>query len=517
MKQQQGVSILAPGFAGLNLQDSPAGISPTFALIADNCVIDKYGRIGSRKGWTSQTTSGSTQLSGNPIEFIHEHVNADDSYVVISGGNSKLFTGGVGSGLTDISPSLYTISANNWKGATSDGLCVIVQDGHEPLVYDSTATPVCQTMTDYTTLTQSYGTSYPKDILSAYGRLWAHDGKTIYWSTDIADAAFPAFYDGSSGTLNIASVLPDNTDTIVALEAHNNFLIIFCKNNIVLFNSADNVLSTNFAVNDVITGVGCIARDSIQKTGNDIIFLSGTGVRSLGRLIQEKSLPMRDLTKNVRDQLLQIVDYELSQDSELKGVKSVYSETQAFYLLTFPSYNRAYVLDMRQALQDGSARVTVWQQFPVKALTRRRNRDILLGFIDTIGKYEGYTDNGSAYSMRAYSSFLDLDSSSVLKLVKRIKATIIGGANQRFIVKLGYDFIGSTYSVPFVIADNGPYEYGTDEYMDAQYTAGIAVEVINAPGMGSGNTVQLGFESVINGAPISIQKIDLFVISGKSS
>ena len=47
----QTVSISAPGFFGLNTQDSPLDLAAGFALVATNCVIDQYGRIGSRKGW----------------------------------------------------------------------------------------------------------------------------------------------------------------------------------------------------------------------------------------------------------------------------------------------------------------------------------------------------------------------------------------------------------------------------------------------------------------------------------
>ena len=45
-------SIAAPGFYGLNTQDSSVQLNSGFALEAFNCVIDKYGRIGARKGWT---------------------------------------------------------------------------------------------------------------------------------------------------------------------------------------------------------------------------------------------------------------------------------------------------------------------------------------------------------------------------------------------------------------------------------------------------------------------------------
>ena len=50
MSQQiQTFSITAPGFYGLNTQDSSLDLASGFALNAINCVIDQYGRIGARK------------------------------------------------------------------------------------------------------------------------------------------------------------------------------------------------------------------------------------------------------------------------------------------------------------------------------------------------------------------------------------------------------------------------------------------------------------------------------------
>ena len=49
---QQAISIAAPGFYGLNTQESSVALSSGFALEAYNCVIDRYGRIGARRGWS---------------------------------------------------------------------------------------------------------------------------------------------------------------------------------------------------------------------------------------------------------------------------------------------------------------------------------------------------------------------------------------------------------------------------------------------------------------------------------
>jgi hypothetical protein len=517
MKQLQTLSVVSPGFFGLNTQESGITLSPNFAQLTDNVIIDKYGRLGSRKGWQMLTDSGATTLSGAALEFLMEHVNADNSVVTVSGGDSTLFKNGDDIDvLVDITPALYTITGNKWKGASLYDHAMIVQAGHEPIIYTESASPVTQTMTDYTGVTQSYGSSFPRDVIAAYGRFWAHDGDTIYWSTDIADTAFPAFNGGTSGTLNIASVLPNNVDTIIGLASHNDFLIIFCERNIVIYAGADNPLG-DFKLSDVIAGVGCVARDSIQSTGGDLIFLSDTGVRSLGRLLQEKSLPMRDLTKNVRDDLIKDLLQERVNSGDLSKVKSAYSEVNAFYLLSFPSTSTVYCLDMRQALEDGSARVTQWYEYEAKAFCRRRDRELLIGKTNGIGRYYGYTDNGEAYRLRYFSHYLDLQSPTTLKILKQISATVIGGSNQSFVIKSSFDYSTAARSYPFTIADRGVSEYGLAEYNISEFSFGIILDSIKSSVGGSGNTIQIGFEANVQGNELSVQKLDIFVKTGRTS
>ena len=517
MKQLETLSVASPGFFGLNTQESGASISPNFAKVSENTVIDKSGRLGARKGWVMRTVDGATDLAGSSITFLMEHVNADNSVVTISGGASKLFTGGADNdALTDITPSLYSITAGKWKGATLYDHALIVQKNHEPIIYNSGTSPVAQTITDYTGVTQSYGTNFPRDAMAAYGRFWVHDGSSIYWSTDIADVTFPAFNGGTSGFLNISAVLPNNVDTIVALAAHNGFLIIFCERNIVIYKGAENPLG-DFSLSDVIAGVGCSARDSVQNTGNDLIFLSDTGVRSLGRLLQEKSLPLRDLTRNVRDDLIKTLVQERSISGDMELVKSVYSEVNAFYLVSFPSTATVYCLDMRQPLEDGSSRVSVWNTYTVSAFVRRRDREIMLGKPNGIGRYFGYTDNGNSFRLRYYSPYMDMGSPAVNKIVKQITATVLGGSAQSFIIKTNFDYEDSSRSYPFTLAAGVTYEYGIAEYGIAEYTVGTKLDSIKSSVGGSGNAIQIGFEADVNGSELSVQKIDIFVKTGRVS
>ena len=521
MKQLTPTSIVAPGFFGLNTQESSVTLSSNYALTADNCIIDQYGRMGARKGWTMQTVDGADELSGQVVEGIFEHVNADNTVDILVSGNNKVLLQEDDFTLTDITPSLYTINNNNWKASNLNDHSLLVQQDQEPLIFTrESGSPVLHPESSHTAhggpYTPSFGTSYPRDGIAAYGRFWVHDGETIYWSTDIADSAFPAFSGGTSGTLNIASVLPKNVDTIVSLAAHNDFLIIFCERNIVIYSGANNPLG-DFQLHDIIDGVGCIARDSVQGTGNDLIFLSDTGIRSLGRLIQEKSLPMRDLTKNVRDDLLKDITQERSNSGGLSKVRAVYSEVNAFYLLSFPSTETIYCLDMRQAMEDGSSRITHWFSYKATALLRRRDREVMIGKVNGIGRYFGYNDDGSSYRLRYFSHYLDMGAPTTNKMLKQISATVIGGSNQSFSIKTNFDYKEAPRSYPYTIVTGDVSEYGVDEYGVAEFSVGVVLDSIKASVGGSGNTIQIGFEADVNGSELSVQKIDMFVKTGRIS
>ena len=134
---------------------------------------------------------------------------------------------------------------------------------------------------------------------------------------------------------------------------------------------------------DTVEGVGCIARDSVQHTGTDIIFLSDSGVRSFGRTIQEKSMPMRDISKNVRTDLLNLIPLQTNP------IKSLYSSEEAFYLLTLPESNTVYCFDMRTALPDGSQRATTWSGMYPLSFAVLEGGEIYIGISSGIVKYEG--------------------------------------------------------------------------------------------------------------------------------
>jgi hypothetical protein len=514
-QQIQTFSVSAPGFYGVNTQDSPLDLAAGYAAIATNCVIDQYGRIGSRKGWSRVNTS-SGNLGANNVGVIHELVQTDGTLTVLFAGNNKLFKLS-GTSVTELTYGgggvAPTITASNWQCASLNGITYFFQTGHDALVYD----PAVSTST-YRRVTEKTGyvATVPQAniVISAYGRLWAAnttaDNVTVYFSDLLSGHIWST---GTSGSLNVSQVWPNGSDEITGLAAHNGFLLIFGKRQILIYSGA--TTPSTMTLSDAVSNIGCIARDSIANTGTDVIFLSNSGIRSFLRTIQEKSAPLRDLSKNVRNDLMTIVAAETASN-----IKAVYSEANAFYLINFPTATQTYCFDTKAALQDGSSRVTVWDSITPTAFLARRNGDLLIGKNGYVGKYGTYLDHTSTYRMQYFTTYADLGQPNVTSILKRIAVVVIGGSSQGFIIKWGYDFSGQYYSTTLTIPVSTVAEYGTAEYGAngspvAYYSQGIALQTLVGQTSGSGKTVQTGYETEINGYPVSIQKIEIQAKNGK--
>jgi len=517
MSQQiQTFSISAPGFYGLNTQDSPLDLNAGFALVATNCIIDQYGRIGSRKGW-SRVNASSGDLGANDVKVIHELVQADGTLTVLFAGNNKIFKLSSTNVVTELTygggGTAPTITASNWQCASLNGITYFFQSGFNPLIYD----PAVSTTT-YRRVSEKTGyvaTAPNADIcISAFGRLWAAntttDNATVYFSDLLTGHVWST---GTAGTLDVSRVWANGSDQITGLAAHNGFLFIFGKRQILVYANA--TTPATMQLSDTVEGIGCIARDSIQTTSTDVLFLSNSGVRSLMRTIQEKSAPERDLSKNIRNDLMSAVAGET-----LTNVKSVYSEREAFYLLVTPSIDTTWCFDTKAYLPDGSARVTTWDSITPKSFLSRRDGTVYIGQNGYVGLYNTYQDYLSSYRMLYYTNHADLGNQNVTSILKKLSVVVIGGTNQTMTFKWGFDFKTNYLSDNATIPSQGVSYYGVAEYganatTIAYYSDGIALQTLVVAATGSGKVVQTGYETEINGSALSIQKIEIQAKNGK--
>jgi len=538
MAQLQNVTIEAVGFAGLNTQDAPAAIDPSFAAVAENCVIDKYGRIAARKGHVAVSTTTNTALRTDagdedtlqPIETLYNYTDRDGNETLLSAGNKKIFSGT--NILTDITPDGYTITDNNWKVVTLQNHAYLFQLEHEPLVFaKENGTYELDAFSDHASATGTPPNA--NEVLSAYGRLWAagtaSNKHTVYWSDLLNGHAWTG---GTSGSLDLSTVWPTGYDEIVALAAHNGFLVIFGKNSIVVYSGATSPASMTLA--DTVTGVGCISRDTVQNTGTDIIFLSDDGLRTFGRTIQEKSMPIGNLSKNVHDTFMTDV-----RGFPQEPAKAIYSPDEGFYVISFPQKGITYCFSIQELLPDESAKVTTWTDVTGYSYAIKNN-SLLIGRHNGIYKYSGYMDIEigedsylSYYVMKYKSNPMDFGQPSNLKFVKKFEITAVGNSfqsNSGVVWYYDYDesseFIG-TYPAPDLEASACQYEetgnVTQNEYENVgtvgttvfEYTDGVIVHTPSVQGEGSGQVLTAGVQVLVFGAPYSIQKLGIHATLGR--
>jgi hypothetical protein len=499
----QSINLVAPGFKGVNTEDSPIAQDPSYADVADNAVIDKRGRIAARKG-VSVLTTDKTELGTDYVHKIHHFYDDAGNEVIFTAGNNKIMTGTTT--LTDVTPASYTITANNWKIVNFNDKAYFFQRGYDPLVYDNanglrTFTVANGTATDATLKCH--------EVLSAYGRLWivdnATDTQTIYWSDLLIGNDFTG---GSSGSIDVSKAWPDGYDEVRALAAHNNTLVIFGKHSILVYGGATSPAS--MALVDTVSGVGCICRNSIQNIGTDILFMSNSGLRSLGRTIQEKSLPISDLSLNVKTEIIEVI-----QNRSLPTA-SGYSPEQSFYLICFPDQSTIYCFDLKGKLENGAYRVTRWTSVPHRSFMRHTDGTLYIGTSDGVGTYDGYLDNTSVYRFRYFSPALTFGDSSKTKFLKKIKPTLIGANEETIFVKWAYDFKTNYKNYEINVGNQVPAYYGVSEYTVGTFTGGILTTKPSVQATGSGGVVTIGLESDISGSQLSIQEINVLALIGKT-
>ncbi len=501
----QNITISAPGFAGINTQDAPLQQDPSFAAIADNCIIDKDGRIAARKGYTMVSSNGPAVLgSSDGIESIGEFIQTNGTKVVFSCGNNKIFSGT--STLSDITGSL-TISANNWSMSSLANKFYFFQRGHAPLVYD----PSGAALTTIAAHGSVAGTPQQAHIsLAAFGRLWVADitgnKQTLYWTDSLNGLAWTG---GSSGSLDLTTVWPNGFDEITAIAAHNAFLIIFGKRSILVYSGASD--PSNMSLSDTILNIGCVGRDALQSTGKDVLFLDFSGVRSLSRTVQEKSAPIGDISRNVNSEIKTRVK------AETGNIKSIYDPNNAFFLVNFPEVGVVYCFDTRYPLDNGSYRTTTWTQMKPLSFAITDNDELYIGVATGIAEYTSYTDNTGSFALQYFSHPLSFGDSSRLKFLKKVNVTTFYGADANVTLNWAYDYKGDYKAQVYTLPSFNGALYNISEFnTTAEYSSSaqlINTQKINAGG--SGSVVTIGISTNVNGNEIAFQEFNIHSLIGR--
>lgn len=513
-QELKSINLVAPGFKGINTEDAPLAQDPSFAEVADNAVIDQRGRIAARKG-LNVTTTNKTALGSGKLRAIKEFVNDSGTTKVFSVGNNKILSGTAT--LADETPGGYSISADDWKMVNFNNSTYFFQRGYQPLIYNTIASGTSGgansnvvTLSSVNSASGLTSAMYGNEVLAAYGRLWtadfSTDKSTVYWSDLLSGHIWTG---GSSGSIDISKVWPDGRDEIVALASHNDSLIIFGKHSIVVYSGA--TAPASMALADTISGVGCVGRDTVQFTGTDVLFLSHTGLKSLGRTIQEKSMPISSLSGTITKDIISLIK------SETEFYKSIYFPEESFYLITFTGHNTTYCFDVRGTLEDGSYRVTRWPGTGFTSYERKRDATLLIGGSHGIGAYSGYLDSTSTYRFQYTSPELSFGDITKLKFLKKLRPVIIGGSGADIYTKWSYDFKTSSGTSFISLPSQAIAYFNESEFNIGQFSLGeLVTSKLSVNANGSGTSLSINMEADINGEELSLQEINVLALLGRT-
>jgi len=395
-----------------------------------------------------------------------------------------------------------------------------------------------------TTATKPTGvtTFDPSCGMGFYGKLWCGgitEAKDVVYYSVLLDG--DDWTGSGSGSIDLKTVW--GLDEIVAIAPFYGQLIIFGKNNIVVY---DNPRSGGtLTLNEAIKGIGCVSRDSVQAIADDLVFLSETGLRSLARTTEKDKLPMQDLSLAIKDTLIRNI-------SQSTNVKSVYVENEGVYILSFVDKNINYAFDFKHRTPANTPRVTTWtfdlDREPASMVYTVLYSGLIVGQKDGgIAGYEGYHDSdlswdsGAVYTTFPYVSdissiWIPLGESVTASLLKRMMLVLEGGSGAVLNLKWYKDFSAEPSTTTTILLN--PVTTGTVSLWGAssslygattashthvaathpassRYTPVFGLKEYKTPLTGSAKHLKINLAIESNGYDASIQDLTLLHKEGK--
>jgi hypothetical protein len=126
-------------------------------------------------------------------------------------------------------------------------------------------------------------------------RLWhiSNEDMLVFHSALLNPVDFSTADD--AGYIDFKYVLPKG-DVIVDISSVLSTIVFFFNNHIAIYSGSDPTLNGDFALYQMIEGIGAVAPDCVVRVGNDIFFLSSLGVKSLKQIINLGSLNVESVS-----------------------------------------------------------------------------------------------------------------------------------------------------------------------------------------------------------------------------
>ena len=546
------------GVFGLNRQASPSSLEHQWLTSAQNVMLDDRGRITTRAGVKQISINIGTSSSNSEIvKSIGEYRDTNGASIIYAGSNASIYKLNTANTPYTLDAQSFTVTPQtitdgNWEFTNFNDNFYGVQASHKPIHYDGTNWMDLDDTSGY--VAPSGVTTFdPSCILGDFGRLWvggvAEANDVVYYSDTLIGHVFNT---GASGSIDLKTVW--GGDEVVAIAGFMGKLVIFGKMNIAIYNGADD--PTSMSIDEVIMGMGCVARDSVAVLGDDIVFLSNSGLRSLRRTMVQDKMPLTDLSRNIKDEITtHIVNANMDQ------AKGQYCLCGGYYVLGFPDRNIVYVFDFKQKNNDGSPRITTWNfaagKTPRSFLSISSGKMYLgTGATDYEGRialYEDYYDviktdvtasyanqtvceaashtwesaNSKCWSttQNTYQSdfktvWLDFGDPSSSKLLKRFLAVISGGKNMDVTMNWYRDYGITADSASFTLSpttSGTTYYWGKSAslYGAAKYAPAFQPAEYKLSLSKAAKVVRFEMKGTMNGFKAALQNMTVWAKRGK--
>lgn len=428
----------APGSLGLYLQAQQAVLTPKYCIEASNCIVDQFGRIAARNGRTTITNSAASGQVRSIFEYLTS-TGQSTSIVGFDGGISSSLTAPSGSSLVG---TITSVASGRWFFQNFFNKCIGFQAGQKPIVMQS---PIGT----FSNIVESSGSAPQGGVgFCGLGRVWgmAADGFTLQWCALGDETNWAA---GDSGSIDLRKVWPKGMDTVTAIAAFGQRLVIFGLRQILMYGSADaTVLDldvTQIQIIDTIENVGCISQWTVAHVGgeeeqSDLLFCSQLGIQSLQRLVLiSGSHPIQQLSKKCRDAIVA----QLSGEASASAISGYYSPTNGFYALSLPTNQYTWIADMRHTYEDEDGdlvcRMTRWPFGTTAMVEFAEGANTRANYFasSTTGKVVQYVagggDDAALYTVTLQLPWMDLgqDYASRLKALKRVGALLYSASSRQ--------------------------------------------------------------------------------------
>jgi hypothetical protein len=323
-----------------------------------------------------------------------------------------------------------------------------------------------------------------------------------------------SFTNVGSGAIDLDQIWTNGQDEVVAITSHSGYLIILGKKQCVLFQVPDDYSITGYTLVEVIKNVGCVSRDSVVTVGDDVVWAAPQGMVSLGRLLQQKSLPSGNISKNVHFDFLDTI-----RTAGGPALKSAFIQSSEDLVVVYGKKD-SWCFNTRRPTENGAAVATRWDDFPreVHSVTYTRSQELWCGTTEgKLYKYDTYGSTNNRYRMRFYTGYLDFGSPTSLKFLKKFAFVLKGAANQSVTFKWAFDYKANYAGATDIIGEGQvASEYNVIEYGIGEYGGGETIDEMRVNANRSGRLLQIGVEAEIKGDAVALYTATVYAVMGKT-